>query len=262
MRKMLAAILIGLVAAAGVVALARPRPADAAALPAYHPSRLAHVGDSEQVIVVTGRSKASSYATLRTYELRAPGQWIATFPAKAARIGSHGWVVGSRRVQNTGTTPQGTYRLTTTFGLAANPGLKLPYTRVDGNDYWVGDPRDAKTYNLFQPSASRRRTWRNTKDTAERLASFPTQYQYAAMIDFNRPTAASVTWTDRYGEWVTNKPVKTRLGTAIFLHVKGKGATAGCVSLAKADLLAVLKWLNPAKRPRIVMAPESEIGTA
>jgi hypothetical protein len=34
------------------------------------------------------------------------------------------------------------------------------------------------------------------------------------------------------------------------------------VSLKRADLLKVLKWLDPAQHPRIVMAPLSEIGTA
>jgi L,D-peptidoglycan transpeptidase YkuD (ErfK/YbiS/YcfS/YnhG family) len=53
-----------------------------------------------------------------------------------------------------------------------------------------------------------------------------------------------------------------RRGGGIFLHANGTGATAGCVSLARSDLLRVLRWLDPAKAPRIVMAPSAVITRA
>ena len=86
-----------------------------------------------------------------------------------ARNGYKGWVVASQRVQNTGTSPQGTFRITSAFGLKKNPGTKVPYRLADGNDYWVGDQKDPKTYNLVQSSASAKRTWRVGE--AERLAA-------------------------------------------------------------------------------------------
>ena len=244
-------------AAAGVVLTQQ---ADAATVPVYHPTRLAHVGDAQQLVVVTGRSKTSSYATLRTYQKAADGTWTAKFAAMPARNGWNGWVIGTSRVQDTGTSPHGTYRITTAFGLKANPGTKVPYRLADGNDYWVGDQRDPKTYNLVQPYASAKRTWRVGQ--AERLASYPTQYEYAAVIDFNRPAASTVTWNATYSEYVTSRPVNVALGSAIFLHINGAGSTAGCVSVSRTNMITVLKWLNPAKKPRIVMAPESEIGKA
>jgi L,D-peptidoglycan transpeptidase YkuD (ErfK/YbiS/YcfS/YnhG family) len=36
-------------------------------------------------------------------------------------------------------------------------------------------------------------------------------------------------------------------------------ATAGCVSLASADLVKVLTWLAPTSAPRIVMAPAANL---
>ena len=80
---------------------------------------------------------------------------------------------------------EGTYRITTSFGFKANPGTKVFYRLVNGNDYWVGDKNDPRTYNLFQPYASAKRTWRISQ--AERLATYPVQYEYAAVINFNRP---------------------------------------------------------------------------
>jgi hypothetical protein len=112
-----------------------------AEVPPYFPTRLKNVSDSRQVIVVVGKSRTSSYATAYTYQKGSDGVWRAKFAAMAARNGWAGWVWGSQRVQNTGTSPMGTYRITTGFGLKTNPGTKVPYRLVDSNDYWVGDAR-------------------------------------------------------------------------------------------------------------------------
>jgi L,D-peptidoglycan transpeptidase YkuD (ErfK/YbiS/YcfS/YnhG family) len=163
-------------------------------------------------------------------------------------------------VQDTGTTPIGTFRITQAFGVRADPGTELRYRRVDGNDYWGGDKRDPRTYNLFEPAAPAGRTWR--KSQAERLAAYPTQYAYAAVIDFNRPAASSVTWSAQHGEYVTSKPSRVGRGSAVFLHVNGKGSTGGCVSVSRADMIRILRWLDPAAKPRIAMAPLAQIGSA
>jgi len=258
MKKLLVvAAAVAVLAAAGTVLTQR---ADAADLPVYHPARLAHVGDAQQLIVVTGVSRTSTHATLRTWQRDVTGTWWQPLPAMPARIGYGGWVLAATRVQDTGTTPQGTFTLTTAFGVDADPGTALPYRRVDADDRWAGDERDPKTYNLFQAVASPLRTWRTER--SERLAAYPTQYRYAAVIDFNRPAPATVTWDRLRRQYATSRPVDVRRGSAIFLHVNGAGATAGCVSVARADMVSVLTWLDPARRPRIVMAPESAIGTA
>lgn len=259
MRRLLAAGLVLGVVVAGL-GVVRVRAA-AAAVPAHHPTRLAHVSDARQLIVVTGTSRTSSHAKAYTYQLSADGRtWRAKFPAMPARNGYAGWAWAGKRVQDSGTTPMGTFRISTTFGLKADPGTRMPYKRADSNDYWVGDKRDPKTYNMFQPSASSKRTWRTSQ--AERLAAYPRQYEYAAVINFNRPPAATIKWNARRGQYATSRPADTRRGSAIFLHVNGAGSTAGCVSLRRADLLKVLRWLDPAQRPRIVMATAAEIGKA
>lgn len=248
---------ISILVAAGVVLALK---ADAGVMPVYDPTRLTHLGDATQIVVVAGVSKTSTYATARVYQKGTDGKWTQKLWAMPARIGWGGWVPASQRVQNTGTTPRGTFRITNAFGLKANPGTKVSYRVVDTNDYWVGDQRDPKTYNLFEPYASAKRTWRVGE--AERLGAYPVQYEYAAVIDFNRPAASSVTWNSTYSEYVTSKPVNVKLGSAIFLHINGAGSTGGCVSLRRADLLSVLKWLDPARKPRIVMAPQSEMALA
>jgi L,D-peptidoglycan transpeptidase YkuD (ErfK/YbiS/YcfS/YnhG family) len=213
------------------------------------------------VIVVSGVSRTSSYATLYTYQLGADGKtWKARFSGMPARVGYAGWAWAGKRVQNSGTTPAGTFRVSATFGLKANPGTTMSYKLADADDYWVGDNKDPKTYNILQPQASPKRTWRISE--AEKLSSYPTQYEYAAVIDFNRPAVSTVKWNATYGEHVTSKPVNVKLGSAIFLHVNGNGSTAGCVSVSRTNMINVLKWLNPTMKPRIVMAPAASIGQA
>jgi L,D-peptidoglycan transpeptidase YkuD (ErfK/YbiS/YcfS/YnhG family) len=80
------------------------------------------------------------------------------------------------------------------------------------------------------------------------------------VIDFNRPPA--VAWNAALEEFVAARPAVAGRGSAIFLHVNGAGSTAGCVSLARGNMIAVLRWLDPAAFPRIVMAPLADIGRA
>lgn len=48
-------------------------------------------------------------------------------------------------------------------------------------------------------------------------------------------------------------------GSAIFLHTHGKGSTAGCVSVTTAQAKTLLRWMDPEKTPRIVIAPRGEL---
>ena len=42
-------------------------------------------------------------------------------------------------------------------------------------------------------------------------------------------------------------------GAGIFLHVNGRGATAGCVSVPRRLMRTVMAWLDPARDPRIAI---------
>ena len=152
------------------------------------------------------------------------------FLTTTGRIGYGGTVTGTRRKQGTGTTPLGTYRMTEAFGIAPEPGMWLPYHRVTKGDYWVGDNK-SRYYNTLRNKKQggfRYRLPASKINSSEYLPHYTTQYRYAIVIDFNR------------------KPVKKHYrGTGIFLHVKGSGATAGCVGISRAQLLTVLAYLHP-----------------
>lgn len=200
--------------------------APAAPASAALPDGLAHVADARQLVVVSGRSWSSSHATLRAYQRGTDGRWRQVLTTMSARTGYGGWAWASRRVRDTGQTPAGTFTISQAFGVRADPGTRLPYRKVDRNDHWTGDSRDAKTYNLFQPSASPTRTWRTSR--SERLAAYPTQYAHAAVINFNTP--GGVRWDARRGQYVAGRPADIRRGSAIFLHAAGSGASPGRAS--------------------------------
>jgi L,D-peptidoglycan transpeptidase YkuD (ErfK/YbiS/YcfS/YnhG family) len=205
------------------------------------PARLRHTGASRQVLVVTSASWRTTWAQLRGYEKR-DGRWRLVMGPIPARVGYSGMRAAAGRVQGDGTTPAGTFRVTSAFGIKADPGTDLPYWRIRSRDqWWVGD-RKSRFYNQprWGSAGGYRRTERGV-DGSERLISYPTQYAYSAVIDFNRPD-----------------PVVGR-GSGIFLHVNGRGSTAGCVSVSSASMIRILRWLDPAKQPKITIAPAAVV---
>jgi L,D-peptidoglycan transpeptidase YkuD (ErfK/YbiS/YcfS/YnhG family) len=186
------------------------------------------------VIVVQSDGYAATTATLETFQ-KVGGGWRPALGAMTARIGGAGFT--DRKVEGDLATPTGVYGIwSTMYGIAADPGVRYRYHRLVEGDYWNGDPH-SPGYNGFvhgaDPGGGSEALWRASP-----------QYRYLAVITYNVPARAA-------------DPPR---GSAIFLHVVHPGhATAGCVSLAEADLVRVLRWLNPGAAPRIVMAPRQVI---
>ena len=232
-------------------------PTATGSVPPHHPSRLAHVGDSDQVVVVTSSRWRSSYADLRAYRRDADGEWRLRFGPWSARVGWNGMVRSADRRQDSGTTPAGTFRLLYGFGSAPDPGSGLAYRRFDNNDWWVYDPRDPRTYNVWQPFRSGRASWR--RDWAEHLADWAGgQYRYGVVLDYNLPSG--VRWSSTMRQRLASDPADTRRGGGIFLHLKGSGATAGCISVGRDRMRTLLRWLSSDREPRIVVGPVDAIG--
>lgn len=235
-----------------VAATARPAAQEARA--PHHPGRLTHLGDAGQVVVVSARTWSSSHAVLRRYERRPDGAWRRVGRAVPARVGRNGFAPAAERRQGSGTSPAGTFGVVSAFGNGSDPGTALPYRRTDRSDWWVYDPRDPDTYNVLQPRRVAGARWRPA--WAEDLSGFGAQYRYVAVLDFNLPGGVH---RDADGERVAAQPADTRRGGGIFLHVSGPAGTAGCVSVRRATMRATLRWLDPARRPVVVMGPRTAL---
>ena len=215
------------------------------------PSYLSFGSQVHQLLTVTSPDWSSTRATLRAWR-RGTGRWRLVHGPVTVRLGWSGWARGTRRRQDSGTTPAGSFRLRYAFGNRPDPGTALRYVHVDDNDVWPYEPRDPATYNIYQPFQSGTSHWR--RDFRERLSHYPRQYAYAVVIGFNLP--GGVHWSRRRHQYVARHPADTARGGGIFLHVQRPEYTAGCVAGPIDDVRWLVRWLAPRARPRIVMGPE------
>ena len=223
-------------------------PAGAATRPL--PSYLSLPSQVRQLVTVTSSRWSDKRATLVAWRRDASG-WHRAHGPVTVRLGWSGWVRAGQRRQNTGKTPAGKFTMPYAFGNRADHGSRLRYRHVDGNDVWPYEPRDPATYNIYQPSRASTSHWRS--DYRERLASYGYEYAHAVVLGFNLPSG--VHWSAKRRQYVASHPANTRRGGGIFLHVQRSKYTAGCVAGPLSDIRWVVRWLDPAKRPRIVMGP-------
>jgi L,D-peptidoglycan transpeptidase YkuD (ErfK/YbiS/YcfS/YnhG family) len=202
----------------------------AAALAASCPSYPSVPPATTQLITVSAPRPRTTSATLRVWR-RTGDCWQQVFGPYTARVGWNGLRVNRR--EGDGTTPVGTFPiLPRMYGNAANPGVRFRYTRLRCGDWWVEDPASG-AYNTFQRVGCGVRP--PFKVTTPDMSKSVHAYAYLAVIGFNM------------------NPIIPRRGSGIFLHVQVHSSTNGCVSLPRAQLLRVLRWLTPSGSPQIVI---------
>jgi L,D-peptidoglycan transpeptidase YkuD (ErfK/YbiS/YcfS/YnhG family) len=196
------------------------------------PERMADTGGGSQLITAEAASTGSTTGTVTWWERTAAG-WRRAGLAPA-RFGANGLADGATRRQGTDTTPTGLYDLPFAFGVEAAPaGARYPFRRVGPHSWWCQD-NDSRAYNRWsEPLAADCRA-----AEAEHLVAYREQYAHALVVGFNY-----------------RAPVRER-GAGIFLHVNGRGATAGCVSVPADAMRRLLRWADPSRSPHIA------IGTA
>ncbi|MEV6316239.1 L,D-transpeptidase family protein [Streptomyces sp. NPDC051776] len=197
------------------------------------PERLADTGGGTQLITAEAPAASATTGTLTWWEKR-DGSWRRAGSAPA-RFGAGGLTEGGTREQGTSTTPTGLYDLPFAFGTRAAPsGTSVPYRVINDRSWWCQDT-GSTSYNRWVEPLPRD----CAAQEAEHLASYTVQYARALVIGFNYA-----------------RPVKGR-GAGIFLHVHGKGATAGCVSVPARAMETILTWVDPAALPHIAIGTRS-----
>jgi len=180
------------------------------------------VGETSQMIVVTVPEATSTTGTLTAFEKGTDGQWKPVIGPTKAYVGEKG--IGKAQ-DNVYRTPEGTFRLDQAFGRQDDPGTKMPYKKVDTQDWWDSNTK-SPTYNTMvrQPNSP--------GGDSENLYNSGEVYDYAVNIAHN--------------------PTRTPgNASAIFLHVTDGKPTMGCVAVDRAKMVEILKWLDPAKNPKI-----------
>jgi len=199
-------------------------------------NQLASTHGAKQLITVVAPRLGATQGSLQLW--RKNGLcWRPAAPPWPAWLGQRG--VSERKREGDRTTPAGAFGfLPTMYGIAASPGVRYRYHRIVCGDWWVEDPR-SPSYNRFRhvPCGSKP----PFRVKSEDMSRSPTAYRYLAVVAYN------------------TSPVVPGRGSGIFLHVSTGRPTLGCVSLPRARLVAVLRWLRPASKPLIVIGTEARI---
>ncbi|WP_225638742.1 L,D-transpeptidase family protein [Streptomyces solaniscabiei] len=193
------------------------------------PARMTDTGGGTQLITAVAPGTGSTTGTVSWWDRRG-GRWTKTGSAPA-RFGAKGLADGATRTQGTNTTPTGLYDLPYAFGIQAPPrGTAYPYRPVREDSWWCQD-NVSRAYNRWaEPLPADCRA-----TESEHLITYPAQYAHALVVGFNY-----------------DRPVRGR-GAGIFLHVNGRGATAGCVSVPADAMRRILRWADPGARPHIAI---------
>ena len=199
----------------------------------YIAQNAAPIGESRQLVFATNRDDSSALVTIHILE-KNNGVWHFVFPGFAGSIGEKGFAAIDKKREGDGKSPSGIFPLGTAFGHDPSVATKMPYRRATGEDFWVDDV-NSEDYNKWVKGKPAAASW-------ERMKRDDDQYKYGIVIEYNL------------------NPIVKGKGSAIFLHVwKDRGSTVGCVAMPEEMVLKLLAWLDPAKKPLIVMGTEAEL---
>ena len=140
-------------------------------------------------------------------------------------------VSGALKKEGDGCSPLGVFALPQAFGSLAKPrGLRLPYLRCTSHHLGIDDP-SSRSYNQIVDDRLVTCDWVNPE------TMIPSNGCYAL------------------GAVIAHNPAhKPGSGSCIFLHVwQAPGVpTSGCTAMSLDHVRLVLRWLDPAKQPRLV----------
>ncbi len=146
-----------------------------------------------------------------------------------------------QKQEGDGRSPAGIYPLGTAFGFAPNarsiPHMNWPYLPLTNTSICVDDKKSSY-YNQLIDSATMNNWDPNT--SGEHMLEIVPQYTWGSVIRYNE--------TNTVGN-----------GSCIFMHVwkSPEAGTTGCVAMEQDELVHILSWLDPAKKPVIVVLPQA-----
>lgn len=211
--------------------------------------KLSPLDGSSQALVVLTDAWTAVPGSLQRYE-RAGGGWKAvgvSIPVVVGKsglgwgIGLHGGPAGEGPVKHEGDgrAPAGVFRIGPAFGYDPAPGgVRLPYIQVTSDWKCVDDSASAH-YNEVLDQRTVTPDWNSHEEMRRRDDA----YRLGAVVQHD--------WADQR---------QRAGGSCIFLHIWGgpSSSTVGCTAMAPADILSVLQWLDPDRRPVLVQLTRAE----
>lgn len=186
---------------------------DARQIPDLGPRLRQRVPARSTQVVVVHGGDAASASSTVTLYLRRDGGWHRA-ESWPAHNGRRGWT--REHHEGDKKSPSGVFTLSDAGGVLPDPGAKLPYTSSPA----------------FTPPA----TW------APRTHH---DFDHVIAIDYNRMPGTSPLDPTR--------PLGQGRGGGIWLHLDHGSGTSGCVSVSRAAMRELLRTLDPAQHPVVVM---------
>ncbi|MGW6744081.1 L,D-transpeptidase family protein [Streptomyces sp. NPDC055025] len=175
-----------------------------------------------QAVVVRGADMDSDSSVVMVYERDPVTGWRRISDRWPAHNAREGWT--DDHVEGDLRSPIGVFDLTDAGGKLPDPGSKLPYDRG----------------RAFE-----------AEGTGFEGESLEGTFDYVIAINYNRvPGTTPLDWT---------RPLGQEKGGGIWLHVDHGGPTQGCVALPRWRMKELLRTLDPAKRPVVVMGDAASL---
>jgi D-alanyl-D-alanine dipeptidase len=205
---------------------------------------------SRQCLVVVSRDWNAKTGLLRAFERKGPqSAWQMHGPTIPVLLGKKGMAWGrglldfkaaTFKMEGDNKAPAGIFRLGPAFGYAPRSGarwIKLPYVPLTKNSEGIDDPRSRYYNKLVDRSKVAKVDWRSS----EQMFRSDVLYKWGVVVAHNSAATPGA-------------------GSCIFLHIwkDSSTATAGCTAMPEQDLVDLLRWLDPAKRPVLIQMPRSE----
>lgn len=206
--------------------------------------------DSQQLVLVISDNWDATTGKLRSFEQQ-QGHWQATGLTTAVTLGRTGtaWGLGlhpkqagPQKVEGDGKAPAGIFDLTSAFGYEARD-YAFPYQTMQTSHYCV-DVADSPWYNQII----------DTEQTGAAAALGSTE-------PMRRDLHHNNDFLYKLGVVVAHNPDNIAgKGSCIFLHLwrSASSVTAGCTAMPEPQLDALVRWLDPSKKPIFVLLPVAE----
>jgi len=195
--------------------------------------------DSGQLLFVVPVRPDSSRAYLYAFD-RKDGVWTPFAGPLKAMVGRNGFAKLGKKREGDGHNPTGLFPLEFAFGYEPAVNTKMPYRQATENDIWVDDVK-SPDYNKWVNCAKKC----DVNISYESMKLPDHRYRYGLVTGYNR------------------NPVVAGLGSAIFIHVwlEEGNTTSGCVAIDETNLVTLLAWLDPTKKPAILMGDPRELAS-
>lgn len=204
--------------------------------------------DCQQLIVGLAPDWNSMRGTLQRFERAGNGPWQRVSPPIAVLFGKKGLAwgrglagqaeTGLHKTERDGRAPAGVFRIGKiyTYDAALPPGADFPFHQVTAADAWIDDPtRPDYNQQIAIEDPAHSPSW----FAKEKMRHNDFAYRWLVEIRHN------------------SDPPRPNEGSAIFFHIRRGTArpTAGCTTMAEADLVALITWLRADRNPCYVLVP-------